>query len=103
MRRTLRIILGVVLIILGLLALLTPFSPGSWLALIGLEILGLRLLFQRKLLSLLPRKYRGRVRNMFKFKLLFDRKKKYPDLGKSTKDGWDRVVKGGGDKDHKLG
>jgi len=66
MRRTLRIILGVVLIILGLLALLTPFSPGSWLALIGLEILGLRLLFQRKLLSLLPRKYRGRMRVLFR-------------------------------------
>jgi len=66
MRRTLRIILGVVLIILGLLALLTPFSPGSWLALIGLEILGLRLLFQRKLLSLLPRKYRGRMRILFR-------------------------------------
>jgi len=66
MRRSLRIILGVVLIILGLLALLTPFSPGSWLALIGLEILGLRLLFQRKFLSLLPRKYRGRMRVLFR-------------------------------------
>jgi hypothetical protein len=66
MRRALRIILGVVLIILGLLALLTPFSPGSWLALIGLEILGLRLLFQRKFLSLLPRKYRGRMRILFR-------------------------------------
>ena len=64
MRRILRIILGIVLIILGVLALLTPFSPGSWLALIGLEILGLRLLFQRKLLSLLPHKYRGKVRNL---------------------------------------
>ncbi len=66
MRRTLRIILGIVLIILGVLAALTPFSPGSWLALIGLEILGLRLLFQRKLLSWTPKKYRGRLRNMLK-------------------------------------
>jgi len=66
MRRALRIILGVVLIIIGVAALLTPLSPGSWLALIGLEILGLRILFQRKLLSLLPRKYHGRVRNLFK-------------------------------------
>jgi len=56
----------VTLIILGLLAALTPFSPGSWLALIGLEILGLRILLQRKFLSLLPPKYRGRARNMFK-------------------------------------
>jgi len=65
-RRVLRITLGIVLIILGVVAALTPFSPGSWLALIGLEILGLRLLLQRKFLSLLPRKYRGRVSNLFK-------------------------------------
>jgi hypothetical protein len=69
MRRILRIILGIVLIILGVLALLTPFSPGSWLALIGLEILGLRLLFQRKFLSLLPHKYRGKVRNLLNRRL----------------------------------
>lgn len=66
MRRSFRIILGVVLIILGLVAALTPFSPGSWLALIGLEILGVRLLLQRKFLSLLPVKFRDRVRNLFK-------------------------------------
>jgi len=68
MRKYLRIILGIVLIILGVLAALTPFSPGSWLALIGLEILGLRILLQRKFLSLLPRKYRGKVRRMFRKK-----------------------------------
>jgi len=88
MRRSLRIILGIVLIILGVAAALTPFSPGSWLALIGLEILGLRIvwlskamtwlaligleilglriLLQRKFLSLLPEKYRGKVANLFK-------------------------------------
>jgi len=55
-----------VLIILGVLAALTPFSPGSWLALIGLEILGLRILLQRKFLSLLPKRYRGKVRKLFK-------------------------------------
>jgi len=66
MRRTLRIILGIVLIILGVFALVTPLSPGSWLALIGLEILGLRILFQRKLLSWTPRKYRGRLRILFR-------------------------------------
>jgi membrane protein implicated in regulation of membrane protease activity len=68
MRKSLRIILGVVLIILGLAALLTPFSPGSWLALIGLEYLGLRVLLQRKLLSLLPAKYRDKVKKLFKKK-----------------------------------
>jgi hypothetical protein len=66
MRRVARTILGVVLIILGVVAALTPFSPGSWLALIGLEILGLKMLLPRKLRSLLPRKYRGKVRNLSK-------------------------------------
>jgi len=69
MRRVIRIVLGVVLMILGVLALLTPFTPGSWLALIGLEILGLRLVFQRKFLSLLPQKYRGRIRGALERKL----------------------------------
>ena len=32
--------IGIVLIGLGVLALLTPFTPGAWLALIGLEFLG---------------------------------------------------------------
>jgi len=69
-------------------AALTPFSPGSWLALIGLEILGLRIvwlskamtwlafigleilglrvLLQRKFLSLLPARFRRKVMNLFK-------------------------------------
>jgi len=66
MLRPLRITIGVVLIILGVVALFTPFTPGSWLALIGLEYLGLRVLLQRKLLSLLPAKYRSKVRKLFK-------------------------------------
>ena len=68
MRRALKIILGVLLIVLGVAALLTPLTPGSWLALIGLEILGLRILLERKLISILPHKYRRRVRNLFKRK-----------------------------------
>ena len=34
--------IGLILIIIGLAALFTPFTPGSWLALIGLELLGIR-------------------------------------------------------------
>jgi hypothetical protein len=41
--------LGVVLIVLGFLALITPFSPGSWLILVGLELLGLRILLEGRL------------------------------------------------------
>ena len=34
--------IGLILIIIGLAALFTPLTPGSWLALIGLELLGIR-------------------------------------------------------------
>jgi hypothetical protein len=44
-------IIGVILIIVGLIALFTPFTPGSWLALIGLELLGIRKFIFRKFLN----------------------------------------------------
>jgi hypothetical protein len=69
MRRALKIVLGILLILIGVFALLTPLTPGSWLALIGLEILGIRILLERKLISILPHKYRRRVRNLFKRKV----------------------------------
>ncbi|HEY4522177.1 MAG TPA: hypothetical protein VJH91_00880 [Candidatus Paceibacterota bacterium] len=37
-------VLGATLILIGILALVTPFTPGSWLAFVGLELLGVRLL-----------------------------------------------------------
>ncbi len=37
-------IAGVLLIIIGVLALITPFTPGAWLAFIGFELIGVRLL-----------------------------------------------------------
>ncbi len=49
MKKGVKKIIGVLLIITGLLALLTPFTPGSWLALIGLELVGIRMLIERKL------------------------------------------------------
>ncbi len=45
-KKVLRIIVGVFLLLLGLAALFTPFTPGSWLALVGLEFLGLRVLLR---------------------------------------------------------
>ena len=42
-------IIGVVLVFVGLAALLTPFTPGSWLILIGLDLLGLRFLLWDKI------------------------------------------------------
>ena len=40
--------IGVILILIGLIALVTPLTPGSWLAIIGLELLGIRILFLDK-------------------------------------------------------
>lgn len=67
----LRKILGVICLILGLAALVTPFTPGSWLALIGLELLGMGFL--------IPKKLRAAMRQMtekFKARIF---KKKVPD------------------------
>ncbi len=43
--------IGVILILVGLAALITPLTPGSWLLFIGLELLGLRVLLSDKLLK----------------------------------------------------
>lgn len=42
-------IIGLLLILVGLFALFTPFTPGSWLVFVGLEFLGLRLSFWDKM------------------------------------------------------
>lgn len=55
MQTLLRRIAGVVLVVIGLLALVTPFTPGSWLALVGLELLGFELIFAKKVQALLAR------------------------------------------------
>ena len=41
--------IGVILALVGLAALLTPFTPGSWLIFVGLELLGLRFLLWDKI------------------------------------------------------
>jgi len=45
----LRNIIGAVLIILGLVALMTPFTPGSWLVFVGLEFFGIRFALWEKI------------------------------------------------------
>jgi hypothetical protein len=65
MRKYFKKFLGVVLIILGFLALITPCSPGSWLILVGLELLGLRFLLEDKM-PFLKTFYKGKFGNMFK-------------------------------------
>ncbi len=41
-------ILGIVLILIGLVALVTPLTPGSWLIFFGFGIWGIRLTFWDK-------------------------------------------------------
>jgi len=66
MRRYVKKALGVVLVIVGFLALVTPFSPGSWLILIGFELLGLRFLLEDKLPDFLRLKPNSRLRRLLK-------------------------------------
>jgi hypothetical protein len=47
-KRAVRIAIGITLVLLGLIALLTPLTPGSWLIPIGLEVLGLRILLENR-------------------------------------------------------
>ena len=47
-KKVLRIITGIILVIVGLIALFTPITPGSWLALIGLELLGFGFLLPKR-------------------------------------------------------
>ncbi len=51
--------IGVILIVLGLAALLTPFTPGSWLALIGLELVGFGFLLENRLGRALKDRYKN--------------------------------------------
>jgi len=61
-RRIIRTIIAVVLILLGLAALLTPLTPGSWLILVGLELLGLRVLLRDRLCAWAKAKPESRLR-----------------------------------------
>ena len=48
-RTTIKKAIGIMLMIIGLFALATPFTPGSWLIFVGLEFFGFRILFLDKL------------------------------------------------------
>jgi protein-S-isoprenylcysteine O-methyltransferase Ste14 len=61
MKPVLKKIIGVILIVLGLAALVTPFTPGSWLALIGLQLVGLGFLLENRF----GRALKNRCKNSF--------------------------------------
>ncbi|HTL39790.1 MAG TPA: PGPGW domain-containing protein [Methylomirabilota bacterium] len=50
-KKILQVATGIGLIIIGFAALVTPFTPGSWLIFVGLELLGIRVAFWEKLKS----------------------------------------------------
>jgi len=52
MWRVLRIVVGIILVVVGLAALVTPLTPGAWVGLIGLELLGFGFLIPKKLRDL---------------------------------------------------
>jgi len=58
LKQVLKKTIGVILIIVGLAALLTPLTPGSWLALIGLELLGFGFLLENRIGRFLKNKFK---------------------------------------------
>ncbi len=46
-RITLRTTVGIILIVIGLAGIILPILPGWWVALIGLELLGWKLVIDR--------------------------------------------------------
>jgi hypothetical protein len=57
MKPILKKTIGVILIIYGLVALVTPFTPGSWLALIGLELAGFGFLLENRIGRVIKSRY----------------------------------------------
>lgn len=64
MKPTLKKTIGVILIVLGLAALVTPFTPGSWLTLIGLELVGFGFLLENRLGRALKNRYKNSFENL---------------------------------------
>jgi protein-S-isoprenylcysteine O-methyltransferase Ste14 len=64
MKPVLKKIIGVILIVLGLAALVTPFTPGSWLALIGLQLVGLGFLLENRFGRALKNRYKNSFENL---------------------------------------
>jgi hypothetical protein len=59
MKPILKKTIGVILIVWGLVALVTPFTPGSWLALIGLEMVGFGFLLENRLGRTIKNRYKN--------------------------------------------
>lgn len=50
-KKTVKLVIGIFLVIFGIIALVLPLVPFAWVAFIGLELLGVRALFWNKVRS----------------------------------------------------
>jgi len=82
MKPVLKKTLGVILIVLGLAALLTPFTPGSWLALIGLELVGFGFLLENRLGRALKNRYKNSFEKLKRKVRQISRRKQPPSQTK---------------------
>ena len=55
---------GVIFIVWGLIALVTPFTPGSWLAIIGLQMLGFGFLLENRIGRAIKKKFENLKRKV---------------------------------------
>jgi len=51
-----KFLIGILFILLGILALVTPLTPGAWLIFVGLELIGIRIIAWRRFLDWLTRR-----------------------------------------------
>ena len=76
---------GVILIIYGLVALVTPFTPGSWLALIGLEMLGFGFLLENRVGRAIKNRYKNSFESLKRKVEQISHRKQQPSQTKDPK------------------
>jgi hypothetical protein len=84
-KNVLKKVLGVILIVYGLIALVTPFTPGSWLAMIGLELLGFGFLLENRTGRTLKNRYKNSFENLKKKVEQISHRKQPPPQTKDPK------------------
>jgi hypothetical protein len=77
--------IGVILIIIGLAALVTPFTPGSWLALIGLELVGFGFLLENRFGRAIKNKCKNSFENLKRKVRQISHRKRPPSQTKDPK------------------
>jgi hypothetical protein len=85
LKQILKKTIGVILIIIGLAALVTPFTPGSWLALIGLELVGFGFLLENRIGRALKNRYKNSFENLKRKVGQISHRKRPPSQTKNPK------------------